>query len=131
MDETPPLTKMLMETKMLLAARIDDLIIEKGWSKSDFAAKVGKKSSEISKWLSGTHNFAMETLCQIAIVMEIKFRELFTEPKTKEVVFRVTALMQSLASLSPYPNSIIKDNSVLAEPSSSYSLTSQQLLLLP
>jgi transcriptional regulator with XRE-family HTH domain len=53
------------ENKMLLAAKIDDGRKTKGWSQTEFAEQMGKQPSEISKWLSGTHNFTSDTLWDI------------------------------------------------------------------
>ena len=61
------------EQKMMLAAKIDDAINSKGWKKSEFAKKIGKSPSEISKWLSGTHNFTADTLRDIGEVLGINF----------------------------------------------------------
>jgi transcriptional regulator with XRE-family HTH domain len=58
-----------VENRMLLAAKIDDAIKSNGWSKKDFAGKMGKSPSEISKWLSGTHNFTSDTLFDIAKIL--------------------------------------------------------------
>jgi ribosome-binding protein aMBF1 (putative translation factor) len=58
--------------RMLLAARIDDKIRERGLSNQEFAFMMGKKPSEISKWLSGTHNFTTETLWEIERVLNIQ-----------------------------------------------------------
>ncbi|SEL91779.1 helix-turn-helix domain-containing protein [Parapedobacter koreensis] len=57
MDELTPVEKVQTAVKMRLAAKLDDLIKQRGWSKGDFADRVGKHPSEITKWLSGTHNF--------------------------------------------------------------------------
>ena len=58
--------------RMLLAARIDDKVRERGLSNQEFAFMIGKKPSEISKWLSGTHNFTTETLWEIERVLNIQ-----------------------------------------------------------
>lgn len=50
------------ESKMRLAIKIADAIKAKGYSKTEFAKKINKNNSEISKWLSGTHNFTHDTL---------------------------------------------------------------------
>jgi ribosome-binding protein aMBF1 (putative translation factor) len=67
--------------QMLLAARIDDGIIAKGWRKSDFAKAMRKQPSVISKWLSGTHNFTADTLFDIETVLNIKLITLEDKPK--------------------------------------------------
>ena len=41
-----------------------------------FAEKVGKLPSEVTKWLSGTHNFTVDTLCEIATVLDVNLYEL-------------------------------------------------------
>jgi len=55
-----------VEMRMMLAAKIDDAIKVKGWTKKEFAAQMGKSPSEISKWLSGLHNFTSDTLFDIS-----------------------------------------------------------------
>ncbi len=70
-NNTPPLIKMQVSSKMRIAARIADLIKENGWSKSEFASKVNKLPSEVTKWLSGTHNFTIDTLCEIAVALNV------------------------------------------------------------
>jgi transcriptional regulator with XRE-family HTH domain len=66
--------------KMLLAARIDDAIKAKGWKKGDFAKMMQKNPSEISKWLSGTHNFTCETLIDIENILDVELILLEKKP---------------------------------------------------
>lgn len=58
--------------QMMMAARIEDGIIAKGWSKGEFAEKMGKTASTISLWLSGSHNFTLDTLTDIQRVLGIQ-----------------------------------------------------------
>lgn len=60
------------EYRMLLAAKIDDGRKTKGWTQNEFAEKMGKQPSEISKWLSGTHNFTSDILFDIGELLEIE-----------------------------------------------------------
>lgn len=60
---------------MRIAVKIDDAIKASGMSKQDFALKLGKQKSVITKWLSGTHNFTAETLVEIEEVLDIKLIE--------------------------------------------------------
>ena len=69
------------DAQIRIAVRIDEMIRAKGWSKSEFAAKVGKKSSEISRWLSGAQNLTTRTLVRIAYVLCITLEELVAEEK--------------------------------------------------
>lgn len=58
--------------QMMMAARIEDGMIAKGWNKGEFAEKMGKTASTISLWLSGTHNFTLDTLTDIQRVLDIQ-----------------------------------------------------------
>jgi transcriptional regulator with XRE-family HTH domain len=60
--------------KMLLAAKIHAALKAKGWKSLDLANALGLKSpSLVSKWLSGTHNFTIDTLLDIQRVLDIQF----------------------------------------------------------
>ena len=73
------------EKRMLLAVRIDEAIKMKGWIKQDFAKAIGKEPSEISKWLSGTHNFTTDTLFDIERILDIHLFKLECKP---DVIYR-------------------------------------------
>ena len=77
--------KMQVRIKMQLAARQDDLIRESGLNKSEFASKLDKNPSEISKWLSGTHNFTIDTLVEISEALNIHVQELFVTESDLQV----------------------------------------------
>ena len=79
---------MQTERKMLLAIKIADAIENKGYSKSKFAKKINKNNSEISKWISGTHNFTFDTLIMLEIERNIKLinSEIETKRKRKSKV---------------------------------------------
>jgi ribosome-binding protein aMBF1 (putative translation factor) len=74
--EITPSEQARVDRKMRIAALIDEAIKAKGWGKKQFAEKINRKPSEISKWLSGTHNFTVETLSDIEQVLEIQLLDL-------------------------------------------------------
>jgi ribosome-binding protein aMBF1 (putative translation factor) len=74
-----------IRTSMLLAAQIEDAMRAKGIGKKQFADMLGKKPSVITKWLSGTHNFEINTLTQIANALNIKLFA-FDIPIDKETI---------------------------------------------
>jgi len=76
LNQISPQEQKRTEQRMLLAARIADAIDGKGWSQKEFAARLDKHPSEITKWLSGTHNFTSDTLFDIQEVLGIKLIEL-------------------------------------------------------
>lgn len=52
-----------------IANRIYDLIKKKGMTQRKFAALMGKRESEVSRWLSGTRGFTTNTLAKISAVL--------------------------------------------------------------
>ena len=52
-----------------IADRIDALLKKKGITQKQLAAKMGKRESEISKWLTGRHNFTTKTLANISVAL--------------------------------------------------------------
>lgn len=49
-----------------ISNRLDFLMKEKGLSKKQFADALGKRPSEITRWLSGEHNFTISTLAMLS-----------------------------------------------------------------
>jgi len=64
-----PETKMQMELSVAIANRIYDILEEKGMTQKDFARLMGKTETEVSRWLSGTHNMTLATLCKISVAL--------------------------------------------------------------
>ena len=89
LDEITPEEQEITDKRMLLAARIDDAIKAKGWKQKDFASAMNKVPSEISKWLSGTHNFNSDTLFEIERVLSIKLINLPETANEQVFVFKI------------------------------------------
>lgn len=51
-----------IDLSFAISDRIDFLMNERGLSKKQFADALGRRPSEITKWLSGQHNFTIATL---------------------------------------------------------------------
>ncbi len=49
-----------------ISNRLDFLMKEKGLSKKQLADAIGKRPSEITRWLSGEHNFTISTLAMLS-----------------------------------------------------------------
>ena len=49
-----------------ISNRLDMLMQEKGLSKKQLADAIGKRPSEITRWLSGEHNFTISTLAMLS-----------------------------------------------------------------
>ncbi len=64
-----PEMKLQMELSVAIANRIYDILESKGLSQKDFAHLMGKTETEVSRWLSGTHNLTMATICKISAAL--------------------------------------------------------------
>ena len=70
LDSVPKDIKREVNLSFGLSSRIDSLLREKGWTKTDLAQKTGKKVSEVSKWLRGTHNLNLHTIALIETALD-------------------------------------------------------------
>lgn len=72
-SEITPSEQAKTDAKMLLAVKIADAMQAKGWNKTRLMKEMRKSNpSEITRWLSGTQNFTVETLVDLERVLEIK-----------------------------------------------------------
>lgn len=77
LQEITPEEQEKTNAKMLLAAKIADAMAAKGWNNKMLMDAMGKKNaSEITRWLSGTHNFTMDTLIDLGRVLDTNFLNL-------------------------------------------------------
>lgn len=53
-----------------ISSRIAALLSERNMSQKEFAEMIGKRESEVSKWLKGTHNFTLRTLSKISAILD-------------------------------------------------------------
>ena len=51
---------------MGVSNRLDDLMREKGISKIELAKALDKRPSEVTRWLSGQHNFTLRTIATLS-----------------------------------------------------------------
>jgi transcriptional regulator with XRE-family HTH domain len=72
MAEITPEEQERTNQRMLIASKIEEARKQNGLSKGKFAALLNKKPSEISRWLSGTHNFSLDTLTDIQRVLGVR-----------------------------------------------------------
>lgn len=55
-----------------IAERISEILKEKNLTQKDFAHRLNKRESEISKWMTGRHNFTMQTITKIETALNCK-----------------------------------------------------------
>ena len=61
-EDVPSSVKIEVDLSFAIADRINSLMTKKELTKKEFALSIGKKPSEVTKWLSGQHNFTIRTL---------------------------------------------------------------------
>ena len=89
-DEISPSELKKVEKRMILAQRISDGIKANGWKKIDFARALNKRPPEITKWLSGTHNFNSDTLFDIEEILGIELITTENLPKEQIATFHIS-----------------------------------------
>lgn len=93
LSEITPKEQARTTARMLLAAKIDDAMQVKGWKKKDLMLALGKSNqSEITRWLSGTHNFTSDTLSDLQEVLGIKLLNLDDTEKPEEKTIQQTRI---------------------------------------
>lgn len=70
LKETPPETKQFVRKYADIIIRINQLLSEKKMTQATLAEKMGKKPSEISRWLNGQHNLTLLSLCKLEVELE-------------------------------------------------------------
>lgn len=65
-----PEMKLQMEISVAIANRIYEILEAKKMTQKDLAMRLGKTETEVSRWLSGTHNLTLSTICKISAALE-------------------------------------------------------------
>lgn len=65
-SQVPTEIKEEINLSFAISNKIDALMQERGLSKKQFADQIGKRPSEITRWLSGQHNFTVSTLTMLS-----------------------------------------------------------------
>jgi transcriptional regulator with XRE-family HTH domain len=64
-DETPEEVRIFVRHYTDIVVRIRQLLDKKGYTQKELADRLGKKPSEINKWLNGNHNLTIKTLAKL------------------------------------------------------------------
>ncbi len=65
LDKTPKDVVLFVDKYTDLVLRINQILIEKGYSQKSLAEKLEKRPSEIHKWLNGNHNFTLRSIAKL------------------------------------------------------------------
>src|SRR5687768_1387256 len=77
--KTSPEVKRMIDHSFAVIDRIDKIMVQKGISQKDLADKLGKRESEVSKWMRGTHNFTFKTIAKLEVALEASILSHITE----------------------------------------------------
>lgn len=87
LSEVLPAEQAKTDAKMLIAVKIADAMQAKGWNKTRLMKEMGKTNpSEITRWLSGTQNFTVETLVDLERILEIKLLDLGESKNAEKLI---------------------------------------------
>lgn len=109
LKNTPQDVKIFVDWCADLLVLINQLLREKQITKKELAEKMDKSPSEVSKWLSGEHNFTLRSLAKLSSELGVKLLEV---PKRKENLFKQKQNFQNVAlfvkSVKKEPETIIQ-----------------------
>ena len=66
LTDVPADIKHEVDLEFAISDRINSLMAKRGLTKLEFAKALGKRPSEITKWLSGQHNFTIRTIALLS-----------------------------------------------------------------
>ena len=94
LEETSLDTAIFVKKYGDIVVRIQDLLKEKGLKQKDLANALGKKESEISRWLNGEHNLTLRSIAKIEAelgetILYVPRRVAFTNTKKASAHFTV------------------------------------------
>ena len=69
LNEIPDDVKKEVDWSFAIAERIETVLNERNITHKEWASQIGKTEAEVSRWVSGTHNFTLRTLAKISIAL--------------------------------------------------------------
>ncbi|MGI9191697.1 MAG: helix-turn-helix domain-containing protein [Chitinophagaceae bacterium] len=112
LKSTPKDVEIFVDWYADLVVRINQLLREQKMSKSELANKLEKKPSEISKWLSGDHNFTLRSLAKLSAELGEPLLEV---PKRKQQPNFIHGYSRSVKTFVVYKKSEAVKNPKIVE----------------
>lgn len=66
---TPMEVKLMIDHSFAIVDRLNEIMTRKKISQRQLAERLGKRESEVSKWMRGTHNFTIKTIAKLEAVL--------------------------------------------------------------
>lgn len=76
LDAVPKEQEAEFDLSFDIAERLDALLRVKGITRHELAQRMGKRDSEVSKWLTGRHNLTIATISNIQLAIGEKLIEI-------------------------------------------------------
>ena len=73
--KVPDDLRMEISWSFAISDKIAEALERQGMTQKMLAKKMGKSETEVSRWLSGTHNFTLKTLAKISKVLDVNLIE--------------------------------------------------------
>ena len=103
-DETPEDVKIFARKYGDIVVRVHQILREKGITQKNLAERLHKRPSEISKWLSGDHNFTLRSLAKLEAELG---KEIIYVPRKDSFHVQISAsLKASAAKAEPVPTRV-------------------------
>ena len=114
-EDLKPEYESLVNLSVEISDRIEEILNRRGISQKQFAELLGKSESEISKWMSGMHNFTIKSIVRIEAVLEekiiqvagsgevisVKQKHILQKSKSSQTAFKATKKRVVLKRVSP------------------------------
>jgi transcriptional regulator with XRE-family HTH domain len=95
---------------MRIAYKIGKFLDDNSMTQRDFAELMNKKDSEISRWLSGKHNFTLETIAKIETTLKIQLLEVPMEMATNAISSKAETRVTPIINLDAENVKVVKVN---------------------
>lgn len=67
-NKNPEIDK-LVERNLAIAVKVQSILDKRGIKQKEFAEMLGKKPSEVSKWLTGLHNLTLKSITKMEVAL--------------------------------------------------------------
>ena len=85
MENSNPEADKFVEQNLAITEKVHRILVERNITQAEFARMLGKKPSEVSKWLTGLHNLTLKSITKMSVALDVDLINI--EPEYKYVYF--------------------------------------------
>lgn len=108
-----PETKIFVSKYLDIVERIHQILAAKGLTQKDLAQRLDKRESEISRWLSGSHNLTLKSIAKLEAALGA---EIITVPKTAFLEWKQTKVVHMQVTINKEATNAIDKDITFQEP---------------